>query len=292
MRPRGRRGARGMLYCLPLIAVAGFVFAWTNADGHAAEKRAGRVAAGSVLSQTGHPRLTIEVAALEAGRLVIAGKTNRPDVIVRILDEATLLTRFKTRSDATSHFAFDLDYRTENCRITLATRTGTLDLMIGACGPRGDIGPQGQIGPPGAQGETGLQGERGPRGSTGPAGADGAIGAMGPAGPAGPQGDPGPAGPPGIASDMVIQQHTCETAADYSQVGGASDCVAACAAGKIGIAGWYRVLVKGSGDYDSSGAPPPQYANYNGEGRYLVAHRMSSDLLETRRVEVGLLCMP
>ena len=278
-----------MLYCLPLIAAAGFVFAWTNVDGHAAEKRAGRVAAGPVLSQTGQPRLTIEAAALEAGRLIIAGKADRPDVIVRILDETTLQTQFKTRSDATSHFAFDLDYRTENCRITLATRTGTLNLMIGACGPQGDIGPQGQIGPPGAQGETGPQGERGPRGRTGPPGADGAIGAAGPAGPAGPQGDPGPAGPPGIASDMVIQQHTCETAADYASSG---DCVVACAAGKIGVVAWYRVLVKGSGEYDSSGAPPPQYANYNGEGRYVVAHRMSSDLLESRRVEVGLLCLP
>lgn len=76
-------------------------------------------------------------------------------------------------------------------------RWATLDVTLGAQGPRGDKGDPGIQGPPGPQGTQGPAGPAGPQGSQGPAGADGAPGPAGSQGPAGLAGPQGPAGPPG-----------------------------------------------------------------------------------------------
>ncbi len=81
-----------------------------------------------------------------------------------------------------------------------ASSYDTMDLTIGAQGPKGNTGPAGPQGPAGSvgpAGPTGPKGDTGPAGVAGPAGPQGSAGAAGPAGDAGPQGPQGPAGPQG-----------------------------------------------------------------------------------------------
>lgn len=84
-----------------------------------------------------------------------------------------------------------------------ATRTGTLDVAIGAIGP---AGPQGPTGPSGERGQTGPTGSTGPAGPTGLQGSHGALGPAGPQGLMGPVGPTGPTGSPGPTG--VIQAFT------------------------------------------------------------------------------------
>ncbi len=267
---------------MPLLAAATFAFACLPCASYAA-KRSFKAEAHAVISETGNPGLTIDEVAIEAGRLIVRGLTNRPDKLVSIQD-----TGFRTRSAADRTFGFDLDYRTVDCRVTLVTRTGTLGLMIGNCGP------QGEIGQPGPEGSAGAQGPRGRRGRTGLAGADGVPGAEGPPGPQGDAGPPGPAGPVGAVSELILQQRVCATAADYVHDAGGPDCVAACAAGQIGVSPWFRVRDKASESVIFIGSPPPLLAGiyHQGEARYVVARRMVPEEVESRRVDVGLLCLP
>ena len=80
-------------------------------------------------------------------------------------------------------------------------RTVSVDVTLGAVGPRGprgDIGPQGPQGEIGPAGPQGLQGVAGPTGPAGPQGQTGAQGQTGPQGPIGPIGPIGPQGPQGV----------------------------------------------------------------------------------------------
>ncbi len=274
-----------MFFGMPLLAAATLAYACLPCASYAG-KRSLKAEPHAVLSQTGNPGLTIDEVAIEAGRLVVRGVAKRPDMIVLIQD-----TGFRTRSAADRTFGFDLDYRTVDCRVTLVTRTGTLGLMIGNCGPQGEIG---QPGPAGPEGSAGAQGPRGRRGRTGLAGADGIPGAEGPPGPQGDAGLPGPPGPVGAVSELILQQRVCATAADYFHVAGGPDCVAACAAGQIGISPWFRVRDKASGAVIFIGSPLPLLAGtyHPGEVRYIVVHRMVPEEVESRLVDVGLLCLP
>jgi hypothetical protein len=142
-----------------------------------------------ITTQAGTPRLTLKVVTLAAGKLVITGTAAAPGVLVKIVG-----TRFQTRANARKQFSFNVDYRTPNCRITLASPTGTLGLLVSDCGPQGVQGKRGPIGITGARGPTGPQGptgETGPQGAQGPQGPQGPVGAMGAQGP---QGAEGPAG--------------------------------------------------------------------------------------------------
>ena len=166
----------------------------------------GPVLQGVVTSTTGTPRLTIATAAIIVGKLVIVGKASSPGIVVGIEG-----TDFTDTANAEKLFSFNVDYRTPDCRVTLTTNTGSLELMIGMCGPQGErgpegaqgimgpTGPQGERGPPGETGAQGPQGETGPRGEVGAAGPPGSQGPAGPAGETGPQGPQGPAGTEGPA---------------------------------------------------------------------------------------------
>jgi len=133
----------------------------------------------AVTSTTGTPGLTIGTAAIIAGKLVIVGTASSPGIEVEIDG-----TSFKATANSKKLFGFNVDYRTPDCRLTLTTNTGSLQLMIGMCGPQGEQGPQGIMGPTGPQGP---QGELGPQGAgrsgrTRPAGRAGRSGRTRPAG--------------------------------------------------------------------------------------------------------------
>ncbi len=144
-----------------------------------------------ITTQVGTPRLTLKVVTLAAGKLVITGTAAAPGVLVKIQG-----TRFQTRANARKQFSFNVDYRTPNCRITLASPTGTLGLLVSDCGPQGVQGKRGPIGITGARGPAGPQG---PTGETGPQGAQGPQGPQGPVGAMGAQGPQGAEGPEGSA---------------------------------------------------------------------------------------------
>src|SRR5882724_7227489 len=76
--------------------------------------------------------LTFSSIAITAGRLVITGTAIAPNVTVSIVG-----TAFTAKSNAQRNFGFNLNYRTPDCRLTLATSGGTLPLLIGNCGPAG-----------------------------------------------------------------------------------------------------------------------------------------------------------
>lgn len=91
----------------------------------------------------------------------------------------------------------------------------SIDVTLGAVGPRGDAGPQGDTGaqgptgPQGPQGATGAQGARGvmgPMGMTGPRGPTGARGPTGPRGYTGARGPQGPTGPRGSNANIYFFQ--------------------------------------------------------------------------------------
>ncbi len=154
--------------------------------------------------------LTVDVVAIDGGRLVVRGTAKAANSTIRIVG-----TKLVTKSLADKTFSFAADVRPADCKLTLKTAAGTLPLLVGNCGPKGDAGPKGAkgdrgpVGPAGPSGKPGAVGAQGPAGPAGkdggvgpagPAGKDGAVGPQGPAGalgPAGPQGAQGPAGPTG-----------------------------------------------------------------------------------------------
>ena len=66
-------------------------------------------------SITGTPGLTIETAALSAGRLSISGTTTRAGTVVKIAK-----TTFAVRSDTLKRFQFIVTHRTPDCLLTLS----------------------------------------------------------------------------------------------------------------------------------------------------------------------------
>lgn len=120
------------LGCLTFVSflLVAFTHAWAADRQRGARPEGIRVAA-----ETGSPRLVIDLATIAAGKLVITGRTAARNIPVAIKG-----TRFRTRSDARRRFRFSVDYRTPDCRITLTTNTGELELMIGECGPAGPPG--------------------------------------------------------------------------------------------------------------------------------------------------------
>ncbi len=136
--------------------------------------------------------LTVEVAAIDAGRLVVKGRTYKPSTTIRVVGTKIVL---KSKADKT--FAIETDFHPADCKLTLKTAAGTLPLLVGNCGPKGDVGPKGAKGDRGPVGPAGPSGKPGVAGAQGPAGPAGKDGAVGPAGPAGQDGAVGPAGPAG-----------------------------------------------------------------------------------------------
>jgi hypothetical protein len=169
-------------------------------------------AAGTVDKSTG---LAITKVAIEAGRLVIEGKTPRAGQYVSLVAPKARTKSKKTGKDARI-FRFSLPATPANCRAVLKLGPKTAaPMLVTGCALKGATGPTGPAGPAGATGVTGPAGAVGPAGDPGPAGV---AGAAGPAGPTGPQGDTGAVGPSGVAS-VVTANRTQVTTVDLQDAG-------------------------------------------------------------------------
>ena len=142
--------------------------------------------------------LKLQTVTIAAGKLVVTGTTARPRVRVTIPG-----TSFQTTSNARSEFSFNILFRPDNCRLTLATNTGVTTALVSLCGPQGKKGARGLTGLTGPEGPDGLTGPEGPIRPSGPEGTQGPAGPQGlqgQAGPRGPQGATGPQGGPGVTA--------------------------------------------------------------------------------------------
>jgi hypothetical protein len=156
--------------------------------------------------------ISLSVAAIQAGELVIAGQAPSPRAVVSADD------RYTTSSNRVGRFAFRLAYYPMNCAVILKSGNTERKAVVANCaasgaqgepgtsgtsgaggapGPAGATGPQGFQGLSGPQGPHGVQGSEGPQGPTGPRGEAGIAGPQGPQGPPGVQGSEGPQGPAG-----------------------------------------------------------------------------------------------
>jgi hypothetical protein len=135
--------------------------------------------------------ITLRVAAIQAGELVIAGHTPSPRATVSADD------RFTTTSNKRGRFAFHLGHYPMNCAVTLKSGTIERKAIVANCASSAAQGEAGQTGARGEPGPAGAAGPQGPQGPPGPPGPQGARGAEGPQGPAGPRGEAGTAGPQG-----------------------------------------------------------------------------------------------
>jgi len=189
--------------------------------------------------------LTVKVATISAGRLVILGTARTPGALVKI-DGTTL----SAVADAQKVFRFDVNYRTPDCRLTLGTHAGKVSILIGECGPMGVVprgawvsnrsyvpndlvydggstyralrsnanrrpvtsvadwqmfASHGAAGPAGPKGQAGAQGVQGVAGAAGPQGPQGDPGVDGAQGPVGPAGADGAQGPVGAAGPQGPQ---------------------------------------------------------------------------------------
>jgi hypothetical protein len=195
----------------------------------------------------GRPGISLSVAEIRAGELLIAGQTPSPRASVSADD------RYTTSSKRNGRFAFRLAYYPMNCAVTLKSGNMQRTAIVANCaasgaqgdagpagapgptgetGPAGATGPQGlpgQPGPQGAQGAPGVPGSEGPpgpagaRGEAGIAGTQGPQGAMGPEGPVGPRGEAGPPGPRGEAGVAGPQIRPVRQACSAGQI-----CAVAC----------------------------------------------------------------
>ncbi len=141
-----------------------------------------------VRDRHGRAGISLSVATIQAGELVIAGQTSSPPAPVSIDD------RYTASSDRNGRFAFHLAYHPTNCVVTLKSGKIERKAAVANCAASG---PQGEPGAPGAPGVPGPAGAPGPQGPPGQPGAPGMRGAEGPPGPACPRGEAGPTGPRG-----------------------------------------------------------------------------------------------
>jgi hypothetical protein len=188
------------------------------------------------------PAISLSVAEIRAGELVIAGRTSSARARVSADD------RYSTSSRRNGRFAFRLAYYPMNCAVSLKSGNAQRKAIIANCaaggahsevalagargeaGPAGAAGPQGLQGQPGPQGPPGVQGSEGPQGPAGPRGeagsagpqgpqgARGSEGPLGPQGPAGPRGEAGPPGPRGEAGGQGVQIRHVRQACSAGQI--------------------------------------------------------------------------
>jgi hypothetical protein len=164
------------------------------------------------------PGITVTSAGLSAGKLVITG-TAAQGVVVTIQG-----TAFTATANALKQFTFSVVYRTPDCKLTLATNTGTLPILIGNCGPTG-VNPKGTWNATAAYagddltlylGTTyrALRANKGKRPDLSAADWQvfAARGATGAPGAKGDKGDPGDAGALG---GLVRREKVCRTVSDY-----------------------------------------------------------------------------
>ncbi len=137
--------------------------------------------------------LDLDEVAIQGGKLVITGRTSKPNQEVVVIGSGD-----KAQSSSSRRFRLSLSYLPENCKLDLQAGSELAkDLLVANCGPRGPKGEAGAKGEPGPRGEAGPQGDAGPKGDIGPRGEPGPKGEAGAKGDAGPRGEPGPKGDAG-----------------------------------------------------------------------------------------------
>jgi hypothetical protein len=182
-------------------------------------------------------QISVTTATVEAGKLVIEGKSPQPK------QKVTLDGRFNEKSNGSRAFRFSLDdYLPPSCIVSLKAGALLTTAVVANCGPRG-LTPRGpwngedeyvaddlvtfggsswrakrdntgktpasgkdweafaRAGETGPQGNAGPVGPAGPQGDTGP---QGEIGPQGPQGATGVQGPTGATGPQGIVNAWQI----------------------------------------------------------------------------------------
>jgi hypothetical protein len=96
--------------------------------------------------------LTIEQATIKGGKLLVTGRTAKPNQIVEIVE-----TGDKTVSLASRRFTFSLSYSPPNCKLNLRTDVDSVsDQVVSSCLQRGNDGRDGKDGAPGRDGKEGF----------------------------------------------------------------------------------------------------------------------------------------
>src|SRR5580704_2820292 len=111
--------------------------------------------------------ISLSIAAIQAGELLVAGQAPSPRAVVSADD------RYTTSSNQSGRFAFRLAYYPANCAVTLKSGNAERKAIVANCGSsgaRGEQGPAGATGAPGPAGATGPQGLQGLQGPGGPQG--------------------------------------------------------------------------------------------------------------------------
>src|SRR5262245_20495491 len=100
----------------------------------------------------------VEQVAISAGRLVITGRTARPNQVIELTNSGD-----KTASLPTRKFSFSLAYLPPTCKINLKVETDEVkDLLVAGCMPgAGKDGLDGKNGKDGKDGKDGRDGKDG-----------------------------------------------------------------------------------------------------------------------------------
>src|SRR5215475_5925794 len=110
-------------------------------------------------------QLQIDQVEITGGRLVISGRTAKPNQVVLLVNSGD-----RTASLPSRNFSFSLPYLPEACKIDLKVETEEVkDLVVGSCTPPsvkdGKDGKDGQDGRNGTNGINGINGQDGKNGT-------------------------------------------------------------------------------------------------------------------------------
>src|SRR5687767_6119131 len=104
------------------LALAAFVVSAAEAQQRQRERAAGP-----------QSKFDVEQVAISAGRLVITGRTARPNQVIELVNSGD-----KTASLPNRRFSFSLAYLPETCKINLKVEDDEIkDLLVAGCMPRG-----------------------------------------------------------------------------------------------------------------------------------------------------------
>ena len=114
-----------------LAVIAGLMLAVLATSAAEAQQRRRQQPAGP------QGQFDVEQVAITAGRLVITGRTARPNQVIELVNSGD-----KTASLPNRRFSFSLSYLPETCKINLKVENDELkDLLVSSCIPRGAGAP-------------------------------------------------------------------------------------------------------------------------------------------------------
>jgi len=110
--------------------------------------------------------LQIERAAIDRGKLVISGRTAKPNQVITLMN-----TGDRTASLPSRRFSFTLDFMPADCRLKFQVEGEELEnVLVAGCGLRGEPGKDGKDGKDGREARDGRDGKDGKDGKDGSAG--------------------------------------------------------------------------------------------------------------------------